>query len=44
METEPAFKMLHFLKKLDDGQSPKKEDCGSELESCSILSFGFLGP
>ena len=41
---EPPFKTLCFFKKLDDGHSPKKEDCVSESESCSVLSFGFLGP
>jgi hypothetical protein len=29
METEPSSETLRFLKKLDDGQSPKKEDLGS---------------
>jgi len=29
MEPEPAYEMLYLFKKLDDGQSPKKEDCVS---------------
>jgi len=29
METDPGSETLCFFKKLDDGQSPKKEDLGS---------------
>jgi len=29
METEPSSETLRLFKKLDDGQSPKKEDLGS---------------
>jgi hypothetical protein len=29
MKSEPTSEMLRFFKKLDDGQSPKEEDCVS---------------
>jgi hypothetical protein len=31
METEPTSEALCFFKKLDDGQSPEKEDCISNF-------------
>jgi len=37
-------KMSYFFKKLDSCWSLKKEECVSELQSCFVLSFGFLGP
>jgi len=48
METQPAS---WFFKSLDDGQGipyptnpspPKKKNCSTELQACSVLSFGFL--
>jgi hypothetical protein len=40
METELASEMLSFFKKLDNEQSPKKEDCQlTSVMLCSLLDF-----
>jgi len=44
MEAEPASELLSFFKKLDNGQRPKKENYVIYLQTCSVLSFGFLSP
>jgi len=37
-ETEAVSKTSYFFKKLDDGNSSKKDDCVSELQLCGVLS------